>query len=59
MSQTNPTLDDVWRLFQETDRKFQETDGKGVGWAVPTYGLNMVAIVGWARGAHPSVPSMG
>ena len=39
MSQTNPTLDDVWRLFQETDRlmkesaqetnrKFQETDRK-------------------------------
>ena len=26
MSQTNPTLDDVWRLFQETDRKFQETE---------------------------------
>ncbi|WP_006788083.1 hypothetical protein [Thiorhodospira sibirica] len=26
MTQTNPTLDDVWRLFQETDRKFQETD---------------------------------
>jgi hypothetical protein len=22
----NPTLDDVWRLFQETDRRFQETD---------------------------------
>ncbi|SJM92721.1 hypothetical protein CRENPOLYSF2_2890007 [Crenothrix polyspora] len=21
-----PTLDDIWRLFQETDRKFQETD---------------------------------
>lgn len=28
MPQTNPTLDDVWRLFQETDRKFQETDRK-------------------------------
>ncbi len=39
MTQTNPTLDDVWRLFQETDRlikesaqetdrKFQETDRK-------------------------------
>ncbi|WP_006788860.1 hypothetical protein [Thiorhodospira sibirica] len=26
MSQTNPTLDDVWRLFQETDRRFQETE---------------------------------
>ena len=26
MTQSNPTLDDVWRLFQETDRKFQETD---------------------------------
>ncbi len=26
MTQANPTLDDVWRLFQETDRKFQETD---------------------------------
>ena len=26
MTQTNPTLDDVWRLFQETDRKFQETE---------------------------------
>ncbi|EIC23159.1 hypothetical protein, partial [Thiorhodovibrio frisius] len=26
MSQANPTLDDVWRLFQETDRRFQETD---------------------------------
>jgi hypothetical protein len=21
-----PTLDNIWRLFQETDRKFQETD---------------------------------
>lgn len=28
MSVTQPTLDDVWRLFQETDRKFQETDRK-------------------------------
>ena len=39
MTETNPTLDDVWRLFQETDRlikesaqetdrKFQETDRK-------------------------------
>ena len=26
MTQTNPTLDDVWRLFQETDRKFQKTE---------------------------------
>jgi Holliday junction resolvase len=26
MSTAQPTLDDVWRLFQETDRKFQETD---------------------------------
>ena len=26
MSIANPTLDDIWRLFQETDRKFQETD---------------------------------
>jgi hypothetical protein len=25
---TAPTLDDVWRLFQETDQKFQETDQK-------------------------------
>ena len=24
MSTAQPTLDDVWRLFQETDRKFQE-----------------------------------
>lgn len=23
-----PTLDDIWRLFQETDRKFKETDLK-------------------------------
>jgi len=28
MSTTHPTLNDVWRLFQETDRKFQETDRK-------------------------------
>jgi hypothetical protein len=28
MIQTNPTLDDVWRLFQETDRQFKETDRK-------------------------------
>ena len=28
MSTAQPTLDDVWRLFQETDRKFQETDRK-------------------------------
>jgi hypothetical protein len=28
MSNPNPTLDDVWRLFAETDRKFQETDRK-------------------------------
>ncbi|EIC23666.1 hypothetical protein [Thiorhodovibrio frisius] len=26
MTQANPTLDDVWRLFQETTEKFQETD---------------------------------
>ena len=26
MSTSQPTLDDIWRLFQETDRKFQETD---------------------------------
>lgn len=25
MSLANPTLDDIWKLFQETDRKFQET----------------------------------
>ena len=25
MSQTNPTLDDVWRLFQETDRLIKES----------------------------------
>ena len=25
MSAAQPSLDDVWRLFQETDRKFQET----------------------------------
>ena len=28
MSLANPTLEDVWKLFQETDRKFQETDRK-------------------------------
>lgn len=28
MTLANPTLEDVWRLFQETDRKFQETDRK-------------------------------
>ena len=28
MSTAQPTLDDVWRLFQETDRRFQETDRK-------------------------------
>ncbi len=28
MSLANPTLEDIWRLFQETDRKFQETDKK-------------------------------
>lgn len=28
MSFANPTLEDVWKLFQETDRKFQETDRK-------------------------------
>ena len=28
MSTAQPTLDDVWRLFQETDRNFQETDRK-------------------------------
>jgi len=28
MTHANPTLDDVWRLFRETDRKFQETDRK-------------------------------
>jgi hypothetical protein len=28
MSIANPTLEDVWKLFQETDRKFQETDRK-------------------------------
>ncbi len=26
MSTAQPTLDDVWRLFQETDRKFQATE---------------------------------
>ena len=24
----NPTLDDIWKLFQETDRLFRETDKK-------------------------------
>ena len=28
MNQSKPTLEDVWRLFQETDRRFQETDRK-------------------------------
>ena len=28
MSLANPTLDDIWKLFQETDKKFQETDRK-------------------------------
>jgi hypothetical protein len=28
MTAMQPTLEDVWRLFQETDRKFQETDRK-------------------------------
>lgn len=28
MSTTQPTLDDVWRLFHETDRQFKETDKK-------------------------------
>jgi hypothetical protein len=26
MTLANPTLEDVWRLFQETDRRFQETE---------------------------------
>ncbi|TAL42807.1 MAG: DUF3782 domain-containing protein [Methylovulum sp.] len=26
MSLSQPTLEDIWKLFQETDRKFQETD---------------------------------
>lgn len=26
MTTSQPTLEDIWRLFQETDRKFQETD---------------------------------
>lgn len=26
MSLAQPTLEDIWKLFQETDRKFQETD---------------------------------
>ncbi|CAK0773511.1 hypothetical protein CCP3SC1_60063 [Gammaproteobacteria bacterium] len=25
MLTTQPTLDDIWQLFRETDRKFQET----------------------------------
>ncbi len=28
MSLAQPTLEDIWKLFQETDRKFQETDKK-------------------------------
>ena len=28
MSLAQPTLEDIWKLFQETDRKFQETDRK-------------------------------
>jgi hypothetical protein len=28
MSLSQPTLEDIWKLFQETDRKFQETDRK-------------------------------
>ncbi|MDO9106018.1 MAG: DUF3782 domain-containing protein [Methylovulum sp.] len=28
MSLSQPTLADVWKLFQETDRRFQETDRK-------------------------------
>ncbi len=28
MATSNPSFDDIWRLFQETDRKFQETDRK-------------------------------
>jgi len=26
MSIANPTLDDIWKLFQETDKRWQETD---------------------------------
>ena len=26
MSLANPTLDDIWKLFQETDRRMKETD---------------------------------
>ncbi|TAN65430.1 MAG: DUF1887 family protein [Methylobacter sp.] len=28
MNLAQPTLEDIWKLFQETDRKFQETDRK-------------------------------
>lgn len=28
MNLQHPTLEDIWKLFQETDRKFQETDKK-------------------------------
>jgi hypothetical protein len=28
MSLAQPTLEDIWKLFQETDRRFQETDRK-------------------------------
>ncbi|MDP2904472.1 MAG: DUF3782 domain-containing protein, partial [Methylovulum sp.] len=28
MSLAHPTLEDIWKLFQETDRKMQETDRK-------------------------------
>jgi hypothetical protein len=28
MSLAQPTLEDIWKLFQETDRKFQDTDRK-------------------------------
>ena len=28
MSTLQPTLDEIWKLFRETDRKFQETDRK-------------------------------
>jgi len=28
MSLPQPTIDDIWKLFQETDRKFQESDRK-------------------------------
>jgi hypothetical protein len=29
MSLANPTLEDIWKLFQETDKRFQENDRKG------------------------------